>query len=307
MWVPDDPAPQAQRRAGVQESRPADPSTRERNRGGDDGDPATGLGQRDQRLRITRLEEETHVDVSDATGRVEHLPSAEPLSEQQDPLALEIRHVDRRAPPETMPPGQRGQDSKRKQQATLEVIVAVTNRHGQVCLATLDAGERAHTPLLEETDVHLFSRLQISGQERSQHALDHLGRAGDAQAPDVAASHGVGVVDEPVDIGEQGTAAEEQTLTRAGHPSPAAHTLHEGHAQLLLEVANLAPQRRLRDPHLRGGSGEGAGVGDGNEGAEVTELHLVQCPVGILYRSWNALDSIPGTSVPSGSKGDPSC
>ena len=140
-------------------------------------------------------------------------------------------------------------------------------------------------------------------------------QAGECDLQDLSYAHGLATTRyeeerrtfEPIDIGEQGATTEEQTLTPAGHASPAAHPLHERHAQLLLEVANLTPQRRLRDPQLGGGSGEGAGVGDCDEGAEVTKLHFVQYPVGILYRSGNALDSIPGTRVPSGSKGDPSC
>jgi len=76
--------------------------------------------------------------------------------------------------------------------------------------------------------------------------------------------------------------------------SPAAHALYERNTKLLLEVANLTPQRRLRDAQLCGRAGEGAGVGDRDEIAEVTQLHLVQCPARILYRSWYALDSTPG-------------
>ena len=140
-----------------------------------------------------------------------------------------------------MPRGHRSEDANRKEQTPVEVITAVANRHGKVRLASLDEGERAEPPLLEKMDVNLLFRFQIPRQERSQHALDDLGRGGNVQASDVTAPQGLGMVDHPVDVSEEGAAAEEEPLARAGDTRPTPDTFDEGNAELSLQIANLAP------------------------------------------------------------------
>jgi hypothetical protein len=78
--VPDDPAPHTEGCTGVQKGRCVDSSTVESDGRRHDGNTAAGLSQREQRLRVTGLEDDSRVDVGNAAGAVEHLPGAKSLS-----------------------------------------------------------------------------------------------------------------------------------------------------------------------------------------------------------------------------------
>jgi hypothetical protein len=90
----------------------------------------------------------------------------------------------------------------------------------------------------------------------------------------LAAAYALGVFDQLVDAGEEVAAPEPEAMAGAGQADVTSGTFEEPHAQLRLEIVDLPPQRRLRDAEPGGCPGEGAGLGDGDEVAEVTELHL---------------------------------
>src|SRR5215510_13789939 len=83
MWralgVPDDPAPDAEGGTGVEDGHAADLAPREPNSGRHDPDAAAGLDQRDQRLRVARLQEDAGGHVGDAASAGEHFPGTESL------------------------------------------------------------------------------------------------------------------------------------------------------------------------------------------------------------------------------------
>jgi len=125
-------------------------------------------------------------------------------------------------------------------------------------------------------DIHSRSGFQIPVEERGEYVLDHLWRGADAELPCFAATHGVRVLDELLSTRQQLAASQQQVFTGTGHAHPAARALEEPDAQLGLEVVNLPPQRGLRDAQSRGGSREGARLGDRDEIPEVTEIHCLQ-------------------------------
>ena len=55
---------------------------------------------------------------------------------------------------------------------------------------------------------------------------------------------------------------------------PSLRPVEQCDAELLLELAHLLAERRLRDPHAGGGAPEVQLLGDGDEVAEVAELHV---------------------------------
>jgi hypothetical protein len=281
-----------------------DLSTGEPDSGRNDCDTAAGFDQRDQRLRVACLEDDPRVYVSDAAGAVEHLTGAEPLPQQQDALVPEVGDIDCRSPRQMMQWGYRGEDTDREQQTPFEVIVAAPDRQGEMDLAALDEPQGVDTALFDEMDVNSWSRLQIPCEKWRQHALNHLGRGCDAKAPDFAAPYGLCMFGELVNASEQCAAPGQEAFASACHTNSASRTLKEPDTQLHLKVADLSPQRRLGDAQPGGGSGEGARLGDRDEVAEVTELHLVYCLEGIDYRSHNALDSAPAPSLSSCLKED---
>lgn len=68
--------------------------------------------------------------------------------------------------------------------------------------------------------------------------------------------------------------------TRTGEPGSTTDTLEQLETELGLEIANLAPQRRLGDPKPRGGLREASRVGHRDEVANVPELHRQLMPGG---------------------------
>lgn len=82
-----------------------------------------------------------------------------------------------------------------------------------------------------------------------------------ARAPDGAAEHGA-------DLGEQ-------PLPGRRQPHAARKPLEQRPAQLLLERADLLGERRLRDEHALGRTGDVALLGDDREVLELTEVHAI--------------------------------
>src|SRR6185503_15617386 len=156
-------------------------------------------------------------------------------------------------------------------------------------------------------NVDARSRLQVPRQERCQQALDHLRRGCDAELPHFAAPHGLCMLGELLDVGEQVPTPEQEALARACHTNSAPRTLEKPDPQLPFEVVNLTPQRRLRDAQPGRRSGEGARLGDGDEITEVAQLHFLYCLQSIDYRSSNALDSAAVPRLPWRLKEDSSC
>jgi hypothetical protein len=251
-------------------------SAGERDRRWHDRDAPRGADQGEERLRITGFENGVRVHVSEATGDVEHLADAETVAEQQDALILEVGDVERRASRQWGARGHRREHTHGEYQTAVEAVVAAPDREGQVGLSTLDELQRASPALFDQMDIHSGSRLQISGEERGKYVLDYLWRGADAELSYFAATHGVRVLDELLGTRQQLAASQQQVFTGTGHAHPAARPLEESDAQLGLEVVDLPPQRGLRDAQSRGGAREGARLGDGDEIAEVTEIHCLQ-------------------------------
>jgi hypothetical protein len=65
----------------------------------------------------------------------------------------------------------------------------------------------------------------------------------------------------------------EQILSLTGDLNSAADAIEERDAEILLELADLAPECRLAHPKPRGCLREASRVSDGDEVAEVPEVH----------------------------------
>ena len=72
---------------------------------------------------------------------------------------------------------------------------------------------------------------------------------------------------------EDGAGTREESAAEVGQPDGAAEAIEEAAAEFGFELLNLLRERGLRDVAFFGGPGEGAGVGDGAEVAELVEFH----------------------------------
>jgi hypothetical protein len=65
----------------------------------------------------------------------------------------------------------------------------------------------------------------------------------------------------------------QQSLAFARQHQPAAHAVEEPHAELLLEIMDLARQRRLGDAQLQRRLRHRALLDDADEGAQAAQVH----------------------------------
>ena len=76
-----------------------------------------------------------------------------------------------------------------------------------------------------------------------------------------------------VDLGEHALRVAEDDAALLGQLDAAAGAAEDLDAELFLEAADLLRDRRLREVELLAGLGQRAVLGDGDDGAEVAELH----------------------------------
>jgi len=72
---------------------------------------------------------------------------------------------------------------------------------------------------------------------------------------------------------KDGAGAREEDVAEFSEADGAAQPVEEAATELGFELQDLLRERRLRDVAALGGAGEGAGVGDGGEVAELVEFH----------------------------------
>jgi hypothetical protein len=66
---------------------------------------------------------------------------------------------------------------------------------------------------------------------------------------------------------------DEQLFSFSCQTKPAAHTIEQLEAQIVLEVADVSRQCRLRDPYSGGRLGNGAEFGNRDKRSSMTQVH----------------------------------
>ena len=119
-------------------------------------------------------------------------------------------------------------------------------------------------------------------QEGREHAVDHLRRRRHPQQAAVGAPQQLRPLAERADRAEYRAAIPEQLLAFAGEHQPAPDAVEQPHAELLLEVADLAGQGRLGDPQAQGRLRDRSLLGHGDERSQVPQVHAGSlCPFGM--------------------------
>jgi hypothetical protein len=106
----------------------------------------------------------------------------------------------------------------------------------------------------------------------------HLGerqrrREADAQLPHLAARDALQLLRQRLRGREQRARTGQQRVAGIGERHRTPRALEQPHAQLRLQRADLLAQRRLGDVQALGGAREVQLLGDGDEIAQVTQLH----------------------------------
>ena len=98
---------------------------------------------------------------------------------------------------------------------------------------------------------------------------------------------------ERADGTKDAAAIAKQLLAFAGQHQPAADAIEQSDAELVFEVLDLARQRGLRDAQAEPSLGDGALLGDGDEGSQMAQVHGCKImPVQHEVQSNNILDAM---------------
>jgi len=140
-------------------------------------------------------------------------------------------------------------------------------------LAALEHVQAVAPGRLDDLYLHVGKRTAIGVQELRQHALDMLRRRGDLEHAELATPQGLGALVDRGSVGQQAAAFAGELLARAGQYQAAPHSVEQPEPEVVLELGDLARQRRLRDPQMAGRFRDSAVVDHGDEGARMPEIH----------------------------------
>src|SRR6185503_11876602 len=103
--------------------------------------------------------------------------------------------------------------------------------------------------------------------------FDELRRGRDLEHPDIATPQRLRPLVEGARMAEQRAAIAKHLLAFACQHETAADPVEQLQTELLLERADLPRQCGLRDPQAQRRLGDGAELGNGNEGSRVAQVH----------------------------------
>ena len=132
---------------------------------------------------------------------------------------------------------------------------------------------RRREQLAAQIEHHAGEFLAQGGGERGEQSVRRGAGEADGEAAVLAAGGTAGVLERGVDGGEDLAAAFEQHLAGGRELDAAGRPVQQRLAEFGLEAADLLREGWLGDVQPRGGAAEVALLGDGDEVAQVSELH----------------------------------
>jgi hypothetical protein len=145
-------------------------------------------------------------------------------------------------------------------------------------LARFEAVQELCPAVLDEPQRDARGRATPAREEAGQ-ALERLGCGSEAEYPRLTGAGRPGSLAERLRMGEEVAALSEQILSRAGDAHSTADAIEEPDAEVLLELADSAPEGRLADAKTGCGFREAPSVSHRDEVAEVPEVHEVLMPL----------------------------
>jgi hypothetical protein len=141
--------------------------------------------------------------------------------------------------------------------------------------------EPAGAQVVEQRPGRLLAHVQAQprvalpdGVEQRFEAIPGARREPDGQVSGLAAAGRTGRLERLVDRAQRGPGRLQQRLPGLRELHPAGRPLQQRDAQLLLEPGDRGAQRLLGDVDAAGGAGEVQLLGDGDEVAQVPQLHI---------------------------------
>ena len=263
----------ADRPAVAQQRRHPQAAAAEERRRRHDGDAVAAARETHQRVRVVGLQQHAWPDARGLARRVEAQPRGEVAPQQQDRLVVELGHLERAPPAQTVAGRHHGQHPDGKQRPRAQLLAARHRAQRQVQLAAGDARAQPHAAVLDQPHLDARPGAAEAREERADQALERLGGGAQPQRARPSARQCAGALAQRVRRAQDLARALQEVFALGGEVQTAADAVEERQAQLALEVADLARERGLREAQLRGGAGDVAGVGHADEVAEVPQFH----------------------------------
>src|SRR5215831_11400110 len=150
----------------------------------------------------------------------------------------------------------------------------VTSRHvSHMELAALKPRRKSRTSILDDADFHTWMAPAMSCQKTGELRLDHRRRGADPYLAGVPAFQRPCSVVERVGFGQDLAAAPKQVFTFRRQPDAATDPVEQEHTQFCFQDLDLSGSSGLAQVETRRRSGDTAGVGNGEEGAQLMEIH----------------------------------
>jgi len=206
------------------------------------------------------------------TRRIEPLARREPSTQQQERFARQLSDLEQSAAMPRVPNRDHGNDVDRIEKTTLEPLVTSGHvRH--VELAVLKPRRKSRTSILDNADFHTWMAPAMSCQKTGELRLDH-GRSGtDPDLAGVPALQCPRSVAEGVGFCHDLAPAPKQVFTFRRQPDAATDTVEQEHSQFGFQDLDLSRSSGLAQVEPYRCSGDTAGIGNGEEGAQLMKVH----------------------------------
>jgi hypothetical protein len=159
--------------------------------------------------------------------------------------------------------GNYGKNAGWEERTTPEATIA-PHRDGELKFAALEPVEQVTSGVLRQSHLDVGVPPPPLRQKAREDALDRHGRCSNPKRARPSALERSGAINPCLGASQEIPAPHHEIIALARQTDVAADTLEQPQPELGLEIANLAPQRRLGDVKAPSTLRETAGIGDGD-------------------------------------------
>ena len=240
----------------------------------DEGDAHAGTDHGQEAGEMSAFEDYVGIEARAIAGRNSGVAEAVAITEEEKWIGAQIGELERRTASEFVFFGERGEEAFGEKRMHVEFVAA--DRHGEdgeIHGAGAEPIEKDRRDLFSDSEMNFRIFAGKAGEARRQPIRGNGGNGAD----DDGAGFGLQALGDFVFGGgefvEDGTRAREEGVAQLGEADGAAEAIEEAATEFGFEFEDLLGERGLRDVAALGGTGEGTGVGDGAEVAELVEFH----------------------------------
>ncbi len=223
---------------------------------------------------MAALENDAGVEAGTVAGCDGGVAEAVAVAEKEEWIAAEIGELQCGVARELVFFRERGEEAFGEERVGFEFVAANwKGQDGEVDGASAESIEENRGDFFGDGEMDFGKFAGEDGEARGE----PVGGDGGNSADDDGAGFGLQAFGEFVfgagKFVQDGTSSREKCLAEIGEADGAAETIEEAAAEFGFEFLDLLGERGLSDVAFFGGAGEGAGVGDGGEVAELVEFH----------------------------------